>query len=66
MPYRLRAKLQYPIFQRLNGPEHLRVALSLEHYAALLREIGRGNEAVEMEARAKAIRAKLAQQNPVQ
>jgi len=34
------------------------VAQSLENYAALLRETGRADEAAEMEARAKAIRAK--------
>ena len=40
------------------GPEHPNVAASLENYAALLRETGRADEAAEMEARAKAIRAK--------
>jgi hypothetical protein len=34
------------------------VAASLENYAALLRKTGRAGEAAEMEARAKAIRAK--------
>ncbi len=34
------------------------VAKSLDNYAALLRETGRADEAAEMEARAKAIRAK--------
>ncbi len=37
---------------------------SLENYAALLRDTGRGTEAGNMEARAKAIRAKHAEQNP--
>ena len=39
-------------------PEHLDFAASLENYAELLRETYRPNEAAEMEARAKAIRAK--------
>ena len=37
----------------------------LENYAALLRETDREDKAEEMEARAKAIRAKHAQENPV-
>ncbi len=40
------------------GPEHPRVATSLENYAALLRKTNRVAEAVEMEARASLIRAK--------
>ena len=36
----------------------------LENYAALLRETGRDNEAIEMELRAKAIRYKHAKENP--
>jgi len=40
------------------GPEHPNVAQSLENYAVLLRTMGRSAEAAEMEARAKAIRAK--------
>ncbi len=43
---------------RTLGPEHPNVAQSLENYAALLRKTGRADEAAEMEARAKAIRAK--------
>ncbi len=46
------------------GPDHPDVAQSLENYAALLRETGRSAEAKEMEARAKAIRAKHAEENP--
>ncbi len=46
------------IMENALGPEHPNVATSLENYAALLREIGRADEAAEMEARAKAIRAK--------
>ena len=40
------------------------MATSLENYSALLRETGRGSEAVKLEARAKAIRAKHDEQNP--
>ncbi len=46
------------------GAEHPDVAASLENYSALLRETGRGSEAVKLEARARAIRAKRAKQNP--
>ncbi len=37
---------------------------SLENYAALLRNTERTTEATKMEARAKAIRAKHAKENP--
>ncbi len=46
------------IQEKALGPEHPNVVQSLENYAALLRETGRADEAAEMEARAKAIRAK--------
>ncbi len=46
------------------GPEHPHVAQSLENYAALLRETGRGAEAAKREARAEAIRTRHAEQNP--
>jgi hypothetical protein len=46
------------------GAEHPNVADSLESYAALLRKTGRDIEAVKLEARAKAIRAKHAEENP--
>ncbi len=46
------------------GPDHPDVATSLENYADLLRKTGRGDEAAKMEARAKAIRAKHALDNP--
>ncbi len=46
------------------GPEHRHVAASLANYTALLRKTGRSAEATRMEARAKAIRAKHAEQNP--
>ena len=54
-----------PLYQRARairemalGPEHPSVATSLENYAVLLRETGRGAAAAKMKARAKAIRAK--------
>ncbi len=46
------------ILERALGPEHPNVPKVLVNYAALLRETGRADEAAEMEARAKAIRAK--------
>ena len=52
------------IFENALGPEHPDVAASLENYAALLRETGRSDEAAKMEARAEAIRAKHAKENP--
>ena len=52
------------IREKALGPEHPDVAQSLENYAALLRDTGRGAEAVELEARATAIRAKHAEENP--
>ncbi len=52
------------IVEKALGPEHPQVAASLENYAALRRETGRSDEAAKMEARAKAIRAKHAEQNP--
>ncbi len=54
------------IREKALGPQHPDVAQSLENYAGLLRETGRSEEAEELEARAKAIRAKHAEQNPVQ
>ena len=48
------------------GPEHPELATSLENYAALLRLTARADEAEGMEARAKAIRAKHVQENPVE
>ena len=46
------------------GPEHPQVAQILENYAALLRKTDREPEGAEMEARAKQIRAKHAEQTP--
>ncbi len=40
------------------------VAAFMENYAVLLRKTERGTEATKMEARAKAIRAKHAEENP--
>ncbi len=46
------------IWEKALGPAHPYVAASLENYASLLRKTGRADEAADMEARAKAIRAK--------
>ena len=43
------------------GPDHPELAMVLENYALLLRQVGRGADATEMEAHAEAIRAKLAE-----
>ncbi len=51
------------IWEEALGPEHPNVATSLENYAALLRATGHTAEADKMEARAKAIRARLAKTN---
>ncbi len=48
----------FVVWEKALGPEPPDVATSLENYANLLRETGRGAEAAKMEARAKAIRAK--------
>ncbi len=53
------------ILEKALGPEHPNVATGLKNYAALLRKTARGTEAVKLEARAKAIRVKHAEQNPV-
>ncbi|MEE8608319.1 MAG: hypothetical protein V3S55_11995 [Nitrospiraceae bacterium] len=45
-------------------PKHPQVATGLENYAALLHKLNRDAEAGKMEARAKAIRAKHAQEIP--
>ncbi len=57
-------KRSLAILEKALGAEHPNVAASLENYAALLRKTGRGTEASKLEARAKAIRAKRAEQNP--
>ena len=46
------------IREHVLGSEHPDVALVLEKYADLLRTTNRENEALELEARAKAIRAR--------
>lgn len=51
------------IWEKVLGPRHPHVAKSLEKYASLLRESRRDAEAAKLEARAKAIRAGLAQGN---
>ncbi len=48
------------IDEKVLGAEHPYVARILQNYAALLRQTGRSTEAENMEARAKAIRAKHA------
>ena len=55
-------KRSLTIAEKAVGPEHPQVADSLGNYAWLLRETGRETEADKMEARAKAIRAKQAEQ----
>ncbi|MEE9269663.1 MAG: tetratricopeptide repeat protein, partial [Candidatus Krumholzibacteria bacterium] len=57
-------KRSLAIREKALGPEHPHVATALENYARLLRETGRGNEAAKLEARARTIRAKRAEQNP--
>ncbi len=52
------------IWEKALGPEHPNVAQGLEKYAKLLRKTNRENEAAKLEARAKAICAKHAEQNP--
>lgn len=49
------------IFEKALGPDHPKVATSLENYATLLRDTKREDKAEEIETRAKAIRAKLAE-----
>ena len=53
------------IVEKALGPEHPTVAQALENYAALLRETGHPRDAAIMAARAKVIRAKHAQANPL-
>ncbi len=54
------------IREKALGPEHPDLATSLENYAALLRQTARTDEAERLEARAKTIRAKHDEANPVQ
>jgi tetratricopeptide (TPR) repeat protein len=51
------------IWERILGPEHPHVAVSLEKYASLLREAGRNPEAARLEARAKVIRTRKGQRD---
>ena len=57
-------KRSLAIMEKALGPEHPNTAQSLENYAVLLRKMDRNAEAKKMEARAQAIRAKHAQENP--
>jgi len=50
--------LRWTAYPGVLGPEHPNVPKVLDNYAALLRETGRADEAAQMEARARAIRAK--------
>ncbi len=52
------------IVEKALGPEHPQVATVLGNYAALLHKLNRDAEADKMEARAQAIRAKHAEENP--
>jgi hypothetical protein len=52
------------IREKALGPEHPDVAMVLENYARLLREMKRGAAARELEARTQAIRAAHAKNNP--
>lgn len=52
------------IAEKALGEEHPNVATSLEYYSDLLRKTNRETEAANLEARAKAIRAKHARENP--
>lgn len=60
-PFFLRA---LSIREGILGPEHNEVGEILANYASLLRRMGRKDEAKKMEARAKAIHKKHAQENP--
>ncbi len=51
-------KRSLAIDEKALGPDHSAVATSLENYADFLRATGRSADAVYMEVRAKAIRAK--------
>ena len=47
------------------GSEHLDLFDKLENYFGVLRKISRENQAAKMKARAKSIRAKHSEANPV-
>lgn len=53
------------IFEKSLGPDHLNVAETLENYALLLRKNGRDKEAGGLDPRAKAIRDKYQQEDPL-
>jgi hypothetical protein len=59
-------KRSLTLYEKALGPDHLDVAVILGNYAALLRATNREVEAANMEARAKAIQAKYAQENTVE
>jgi hypothetical protein len=51
--------------EKVLPPDHPDVATSLKNYAALLRKTGRESEAASLEERARAIREKHKQANPL-
>ncbi len=57
-------KRSLAIIEKALGPDHPHVAKTLLNYAALLRKTGRTTEAAKLEARARTIGAKRAEQNP--
>ncbi len=46
------------IFEKVLGPDHPRIARTLEDYAGILQSMNRPSEATALKARAKTIRAK--------
>ena len=52
------------IWEKALGPDHPDVATSLENYGELQRKMGRDAEAEKLEARAEAIRARHALEDP--
>ncbi len=54
------------VLEKAFGPEHPKLAVSLGNYAIVLRGTGRDDLATTVDLRAKAIRAKYTEQNPVQ
>ena len=58
------SKRSLAIWEKALGPDHPNIAKNLENYADLLRETGRGNEVLEMIARAGLIRAQQRKENP--
>ena len=57
-------KRSLAILENTRGPKSPELATDLESYADLLRKMGRNPEAIEVEARAKGIRAEPASASP--